>query len=202
VDLFSKQHRTPISLGLPDSDICYFPDFYIPELANLYFERLLNEIVWRQDDIKVFGKIYAQPRLTALYGDTDKPYSYSGIRMQPTPFTPLLQGIKQDIEEATSARFTTVLLNLYRSGQDSNGWHSDDEKELGNNPEIASLSLGATRKFHLRHKEKKLRHSIALEHGSLLLMKGSTQHCWQHQIPKTKKTVDPRINLTFRFIHS
>ena len=122
--------------------------------------------------------------------------------MHPHPFSPTLLEVKIRIEKITKTNFNIVLLNLYRTGSDSNGWHSDDEKELGTNPAIASISLGATRKFQLRHKkDKALRHSLELESGSLLLMKGSTQHNWQHQIPKTKKTVAPRINLTFRFIN-
>ena len=161
------------------------------------------ETNWQQDDIRVFGKVYQQPRLTALYGEAGKPYSYSGITMQPTPFTPLLLAIKKQVELASQAHFSTVLLNLYRDGRDSNGWHSDDEKELGEQPLIASVSLGTMRRFKLQHKEnKELKHAINLEHGSLLVMAGKTQHCWKHQIPKTAKAVGPRINLTFRLIQN
>ncbi|MCW5520260.1 alpha-ketoglutarate-dependent dioxygenase AlkB [Aureitalea sp. L0-47] len=190
-----------IVLPLRDAEVSYFPNFISSEVADQYFEHLLNETDWQQDDIKIFGKVYAQPRLTALYGESGKPYSYSGITMHPKPFPPILSEIKQKVEAVSKVNFTTVLLNLYRDGNDSNGWHSDDEKELGTNPVIASLSLGTKRKFHLRHKtETSLKSSLELEHGSLLLMKGSTQHFWKHQLPKSKRIHDPRINLTFRVI--
>lgn len=189
------------SLDLPESDILYYPEFLEHEMAREYFEHLKAETPWRQDDIRVFGKIYPQPRLTALYADNGKPYRYSNLTMHPLPFTSLLKEIKVKIEELCSTRFTTCLLNLYRDGNDSNGWHADDEKELGKNPVIASVSLGEPRFFHLRHKsDKRLKHKIELGHGSLLLMKGETQHRWQHQIPKTRRNIGERINLTFRVI--
>lgn len=189
------------SLDLPESDILYYPEFLEHEMAREYFEHLKAETPWRQDDIRVFGKIYPQPRLTALYADNGKPYRYSNLTMHPLPFTSLLKEIKVKIEELCSTRFTTCLLNLYRDGNDSNGWHADDEKELGKNPVIASVSLGEPRFFHLQHKsDKRLKHKIELGHGSLLLMKGETQHRWQHQIPKTRRNIGERINLTFRVI--
>ena len=189
------------SLDLPESDILYYPEFLEHEMAREYFEHLKAETPWRQDDIRVFGKIYPQPRLTALYADNGKPYRYSNLTMHPLPFTSLLKEIKVKIEELCSTRFTTCLLNLYRDGNDSNGWHADDEKELGKNPVIASVSLGEPRFFHLRHKsDKRLKYKIELGHGSLLLMKGETQHRWQHQIPKTRRNIGERINLTFRVI--
>lgn len=166
-----------------------------------FFEKLKTEIPWQQDDITVFGKTYPQPRLTSLFGNEGKPYSYSNIVMQPHVWNSLLLFIKNEIEEVCNENFTTVLLNYYRDGKDSNGWHADDEKELGRNPVIASVSFGAERSFHLQHnsiKEQKLK--INLEHGSLLIMKGTTQHFWKHQIPKTAKPIGSRINLTFRII--
>jgi alkylated DNA repair dioxygenase AlkB len=121
--------------------------------------------------------------------------------MHPHPWNEILLQMKLKIAEVTQCDFTTVLLNRYRNGQDSNGWHADNEKELGTNPVIASISLGAARAFHLQHNSiKEARLKLTLEHGSLLLMKGTTQHYWKHQIPKTAKTVDQRINLTFRTI--
>ena len=153
-----------------------------------------------QKTIKLFGKTFAQPRLTALYGSEGKPYSYSGIKMNPIPFTTTLNDIKKKIESLTQEKFNTVLLNLYRDGKDGNGWHSDDEKELGTQPTIASISFGAERPFQLRHKKENLKCKFVLEHGSLLLMKGTTQEFWQHQIPKSKKILNQRINLTFRNI--
>jgi alkylated DNA repair dioxygenase AlkB len=197
----SEKNNTPIKLALTDAEITYYPSFFSSEEASEYFKILLNQIEWQQDDIKVFGKIYKQPRLTALYGINDAPYRYSGITMFPKPFNSVLKEIKTRIEEITNVKFTTVLLNYYRDGSDSNGWHSDDEKELGQNPVIVSISLGAERTFRLRHKKDKTKKkNLTLQHGSLLLMAGETQHHWQHCIPKSKKDIKPRINLTFRVI--
>ena len=197
----SEKNNDYINLNLPDADVVYYPHFFSEKKADRYFETLLNETNWQQDDITVFGKTYQQPRLTALYGENGKSYTYSGITMKPLPFTSLLKEIKDLIETITKETFTTVLLNLYRNGQDSNGWHSDDEKELGKNPVIASVSFGTERVFHFKHKNnKELKKSIQLQHGSLLTMKGSTQKKWKHQLPKTKKVDSPRINLTFRAI--
>jgi alkylated DNA repair dioxygenase AlkB len=202
MDLFtSEKNNTPIKLALPNATITYYPSFFSSEEASEYFQILLDEIEWQQDDIKIFGKIYKQPRLTALYSINDASYGYSGITMFPKPFNSVLKEIKTRIEETTNVTFTTVLLNYYRDGGDSNGWHSDDEKELGENPVIASLSLGGERTFRLRHKKDKTqRKNLTLQHGSLLLMAGETQHHWQHCIPKSKKIISPRINLTFRVI--
>lgn len=195
--LFSEE----IKLDLPDSDITYFPNFIDSNSADNYLEQLKITVAWQQDDIKIFGKTYVQPRLTALYGNNGKPYSYSNITMQPNEFTRELLEIKKKIETKTKANFTTCLLNLYRDGQDSNGWHADNEKELGQNPIIASITFGHERYFHLKHRnDKTLKHKILLEHGSLLLMQGKTQHHWLHQIPKTAKPIKERINLTFRVI--
>ena len=191
----------PIILNIPNGEVCYFPNFYSKELADEIFVALLKETSWQQDEITVYGKKHKQPRLTALYGNEGKSYSYSNIKMQPHLWTPLLQKIKVNIESEVQTYFTTVLLNLYRDGQDSNGWHADNEKELGTNPIIASLSFGAERVFQLKHNTiADAKKSIVLEHGSLLLMKGSTQHFWKHQIPKTVKPIGNRINLTFRSI--
>jgi len=190
-----------IVLNLPEAEIEYFPNFFSSEEADMLFNQLLNEIPWQQDTLKIFGKEHLQPRLTALFGDTHKSYSYSGITMKPHPWNATLLKIKRKVEQETGKHFTSVLLNLYRNGKDSNGWHADNEKELGLNPVIASVSFGATRKFQLKHNSKKdAQQTINLEHGSLLLMKGTTQHNWKHQIPKTKDPVNPRINLTFRTI--
>ena len=188
-------------LELPDCDIRYITNFIEKELAETYFDYLLNYVPWQLDHIKIFGKTYPQPRLTALYGNNGKTYTYSNITMQTVPFNKVLEEIKAQIEPITKVEFTSCLLNLYRSGADSNGWHADDEKELGRNPVIASVSLGQERYFHLKHKERRdLRCKILLEPGSLLIMQGSTQHHWLHQIPKSKKALGPRINLTFRSI--
>lgn len=190
-----------IDLKLKDADIIYYPSIFSKEESSVYYKMLLDKTPWQHDDIMLFGKTYKQPRLTALYANNNKSYSYSNITMRPHKFTRDLIAIKQKIEAITQNNFTTCLLNLYRDGNDSNGWHADNEKELGINPTIASISFGAERIFHLKHRrEKNLKHKLVLEHGSLLLMKGSTQHNWLHQLPKTKRKIKPRINLTFRYI--
>lgn len=191
----------PIVFNVPDAEVIYYPHVFSFDKSNELLPLLQKGILWQQDDITLFGKTQAQPRLTALYGNEGKPYSYSGIVMTPYPWNALLTYIREEVEEICGTHFTTVLLNQYRDGKDSNGWHADDEKELGRNPIIASVSFGAERFFHLRHNtdpDQKLK--ILLEHGSLLLMKGTTQHFWKHQIPKTAKPVGTRINLTFRSI--
>ncbi|KAB1156533.1 alpha-ketoglutarate-dependent dioxygenase AlkB family protein [Flavobacterium luteum] len=191
----------PVFLELPDSEIIYYPNFFDKIEADLIYKELLENTFWQHDKITVYGKTHLQPRLTALYGNEGKPYSYSNIKMQPHNWTVLLQKIKFYVEEPANVNFTSVLINQYRNGNDSNGWHADNEKELGLNPVIASLSFGAERTFQLKHNtDKSLKKNIVLEHGSLLLMKGTTQHFWKHQIPKTAKPVGSRINLTFREI--
>jgi alkylated DNA repair dioxygenase AlkB len=188
-------------IKIKDGELYYDRFFFSNIEANKYFNLLKKEIQWQQDDIKIFGKIYPQPRLTALYANNNKSYSYSNIKMQPITFTPTLFDIKSKIEKRLNSQFTSCLLNLYRNGQDSNGWHADNEKELGLNPVIASLSLGAERVFHMKHRnDKKEKLKINLTNGSLLVMRGKTQHHWLHQIPKTRKKVEERINLTFRII--
>ena len=196
--LFSTE---PIVLNLPDAEIIYYPSFFDKEIADTLYNELLHNIPWQQDLIKVYGKEHNQPRLTALFGNDGKPYSYSNITMQPHAWNLTLQKIKYQVETIAETNFTSVLLNYYRDGKDSNGWHADNEKELGKNPVIASISLGTERVFQLKHNtDSSLKQNILLEHGSLLLMKGSTQHCWKHQIPKTNKPIAGRINLTFRVI--
>jgi alkylated DNA repair dioxygenase AlkB len=191
----------PIIFNLPDAEIIYFPAFFSKEEADSLFQELLKDIPWQQDEITVYGKKHLQPRLTALYGNEGKPYSYSNIVMQPHYWTLTLQKLKSLVESVSATNFTTVLLNYYRDGSDSNGWHADNERELGTNPVIASLSLGAERNFQLKHNiDASQKKNIILENGSLLVMKGSTQHFWKHQVPKTTKPIGPRINLTFRVI--
>ncbi len=189
-------------IDLPESDILYYPGFLDSGAATALFATLRRETPWQQDDIRVFGKTYPQPRLTALYGYDGKPYSYSNITMIPHPFTEDLLRLKKKIEQLIpDTSFTTCLLNLYRDGKDSNGWHADDETELGKNPVIASVTLGEERPFHFKHKEDpSLKHKMILENGSLLIMKGNTQHRWLHQVPKTSRKIGERINLTFRVI--
>ena len=190
-----------ITTELKDGEILYDRNFLSSVEASRYFKILRYETAWQQDQIKVFGKVYDQPRLTALYANNNFPYSYSNITMYPSPFSETLLEIKEKVEQQLKKEFTTCLLNLYRHGQDSNGWHADNEKELGKNPIIASVSLGAERMFHMKHRtDNSQKIKINLIHGSLLVMSGSTQHYWLHQIPKTKKHVEERINLTFRIL--
>ncbi|NVJ84744.1 MAG: alpha-ketoglutarate-dependent dioxygenase AlkB [Algoriphagus sp.] len=177
----------------------YFEGFFPQQKADLFFNTLQDTIQWKQEPIWMFGKKVMQPRLTALYGDPDKTYSYSGITMKPLPWTAELLEIKSSVEKLTAKPFTHVLLNLYRDGQDSMGWHRDNEPTLGPNPEIASVSFGASRVFQIRNYfDKKEKIQISLNHGSLLIMRGESQHYWEHQIPKSKKIFGGRINLTFR----
>ncbi|MBT8296421.1 MAG: alpha-ketoglutarate-dependent dioxygenase AlkB [Gramella sp.] len=188
-------------IDIRDGSLEYYPDFILPEKADQYLRELLIIKDWRQDKIKLFGREILQPRLTALFGESGKSYTYSGLEMQPEPFTSELEELKILCEQASNSSFNVCLANLYRDGSDSMGWHADDEKELGENPIIASVSLGAERIFHLKHKTRKAeRQKIRLQHGSLLVMKGTTQKFWKHQLPKTKQMIGPRINLTFRKI--
>ena len=186
---------------LPDATIKYYPNFIKAKEADKLFELLIDQIPWRNDPITLFGKTYPQPRMTSLHGHTTDSYGYSNIVMQPNPMSKPLLDIEKKLKAFTDETFTTVLLNLYRDGNDSNGWHADNEKELGENPVIASVSFGAERFFHLKHRNKKdLRIKIPLTSGSLLFMEGETQKYWLHQIAKTSRKVGPRINLTFRKI--
>jgi alkylated DNA repair dioxygenase AlkB len=187
-----------------DGDVVLYRQFFGVERSDRYFTNLLNEISWRQDQIRIFDRFIPLPRLTAWYGNPGQVYAYSGIQMDPLPWTPTLLDIKSRIEALAEVEFNSVLLNLYRCGRDSVAWHSDDEPELGQNPLIGSVSFGATRRFSFKHKFDKPQKPIQLDltHGSFLLMRGTTQHYWLHQIPKTKKPISERINLTFRVIKS
>lgn len=199
--MFNLFNEEPIHLNLPDAEFIYYPNFFSKEKADLFFETLLNETPWQHDEITIFGKKILQPRLTALYGNDGKSYGYSNIVMHPHPLNGTLTFIKDEIENTINEHFTTVLLNLYRNEKDSNGWHSDNEKELGRDPIIASLSLGEERLFQIKHNtNKEAKQSITLEHGSLLVMKNGAQIHYKHQIPKATKPKNPRINLTFRKI--
>lgn len=184
-----------------DGEVEYFPQFFTMEESGEYFNDLLLNINWKQEPIMIYGREVMQPRLTAWYGDAGKSYSYSGITMHPYPWTETLLAIKQKVEKTAEVKFNSALLNQYRDGKDSVGWHRDNEKELGLNPVIASVSFGVTRTFQFRnHKDKKITRSIELTNGSLVLMKGATQHHWEHQIPKTARVLSSRINITFRVI--
>ena len=208
MDLFSNaefsdsSEAKTILYDLPDADMALFENFFTNQESEKLHQNLIENIQWRQDKIKMFGKLIDQPRLTAFYGNTNKDYSYSGIVMKPIEWNEDLLFIRKRVEETAKIQFTSLLLNYYRDGKDSMGWHSDDEKELGQNPVIGSVSFGESRVFQMRHKFRKdiKKVDIALTNGSFLLMKGATQHFWQHQIPKTNRELESRINLTFRNI--
>ena len=185
---------------IENGEYIFFPNFFSKAESDLLLNGLRNNIVWKQESMNMYGKKIDFPRLTAWYGNNDKPYSFSGITLQPLPWTSEILSIKNKIEPVAKTVFNSVLLNLYRDGNDSISWHTDAEKELGLNPVIASVNFGATRKFQLRHIKTKEKLEIELTHGSLLIMQGQLQHFWQHQVPKTSKPVGERINLTFRVI--
>ena len=186
---------------LPGAKLRYYQRFLSVDRANYYYKNFLETIPWQQEDVKVFGKVYAQPRLTSLHSDSLSSYTYSGLTLQPNPMTKTLFELLNLIQTVCQHDFNCVLLNLYRNGSDSNGWHADNEKELGKYPKIASFSFGADRFFHFKHRKiKEQRYKMELHHGSLLLMEGEMQKYWLHQIPKTKRQLEPRINLTFRKI--
>ena len=178
---------------------------YLPwVLGNLdseaVFAQLMNESPWLSQKITVFGKTYDEPRRVAWHGDPNAHYSYSGITMKLNPWTPLLQQLREICEHHAQHSFNSVLVNLYRNGQDKNGWHSDNEPELGSEPVIASLSLGASRRFKFRHRETREVVERTLENGSLVVMSGLSQKNWEHEIPRQAAVIEPRINLTFREI--
>jgi alkylated DNA repair dioxygenase AlkB len=187
-------------LALPDGEVILYQRVFTGTQRDRLFQELLDHTPWQQHTIKLYGRTMAVPRLSAWHGDPGAVYCYSGLRLEPLPWTPVLCEIKAVVEQLADTPFNSVLLNLYRHGQDSIGWHSDDEPELGHHPVIASVSLGAVRRFILRHKRLPVRLPLDLDAGSVLLMRGATQQHWQHQLPKTRKPTNPRINLTFRFI--
>lgn len=161
---------------------------------------LLETVPWTSQTITMFGKQHVEPRRTAWFGDEGASYTYSGITMTPHAWTPLLHSLREICEQRSGSSFNSVLLNLYRDGHDKMGWHADNEPELGAEPVIASLSLGATRKFRLRHRVTKEVVECALPTGSLVVMSGLSQKCWVHEVPQQKRVAEPRINLTFRKI--
>lgn len=190
---------------LPDiallNDVQYQSEALPAALADQWLTAVSDELDWRQRQIMMFGKAVMQPRLTAWHGDHGARYTYSGVTLHPLPWTPALTQIRTWLETCLGARFNGVLANRYRDGNDAMGWHSDDEPELGEQPLIASVSLGAERRFVMRRKnDHGIRHEWVLTHGSLVVMAGRTQEQWQHAVPKTRRVVGERINLTFRQI--
>ncbi len=186
--------------GYEDFEIDLYQDKRLEEKKDLWFESCLHDLNWETGFIKIFGKTHQIPRLQAWYADNEIEYTYSGKKLQRHNWNNLLLEIKEKIENITSFKFNSVLANLYRDGNDSMGLHSDDEKELGKKPVIASLSLGETREIYFKHKNKKLNLIIPQASGQLIVMHGKTQEYWKHEIKKTKKIKKPRINLTFRNI--
>ena len=195
---FARGHPEP--LDLPDAQIVLHRDVYAPGEQERLTQALRREIAWEQHRITLYGRTMPVPRLSAWHGDPGAVYRYSGVRLSPRPWTPLLSAIREVAQELAGAPFNSVLLNLYRQGGDSVGWHSDDEPELGPEPVIASVSLGAPRRFELEHKRSRRREALELPPGSILVMAGATQHRWRHRLPKTRAPVGPRVNLTFRRI--
>ena len=185
-------------LALPGGNLVFWPRIELGDDYTALMQHLIADSAWRQERITVFGKPYLQPRLSAWYGDLS--YRYSGIRLEPLPWTPLLLELRRRIESLCGCEFNSVLLNYYRDGNDGMGMHSDDERELGPQPAIASLSLGETRDFVMRHRHRDDLDTLKLPlpAGSLLLMQGDTQRNWRHGIRKLRRSCGPRLNLTFR----
>ena len=199
----SDAQPTGASLGWSHGQLQYLPQWVDTNLAAQWLGELLIQTPWAQPQLTLYGRTVAVPRQVAWYGDADAYYRYSGHTHAPLPWTPLLSEIRQRLERQIDQPLNGVLLNLYRDGQDAMGWHSDDEAALGRDPLVVSLSLGAARRLDFRRKgSSRIEHSIELEHGSLLVMSGSTQHHWQHQIARTRKVIAPRLNLTFRLIRN
>lgn len=193
---------TPQLLDMPDGEVLFYPSLFDTAESERLFNELNTTTQWEQKEIRVPTGMVTLPRLVAWYGDSGKAYTYSGLTFQPHHWTPTIREIKQRVEDTSGIVFNSVLLNLYRSEQDSVGWHSDDEPELGEHPIIASVSFGATREFQFKHRsDAKLKRTVQLTPGSLLLMRGTTQQFWKHQLPKAKDPTEARINLTFRVIH-
>jgi alkylated DNA repair dioxygenase AlkB len=200
-------------IELENAEMIFIEHFFKPAEADTIFQSLIEKLAWEQGEITMFGKKILEPRLTAWYGDEGKSYTYSGKKQEPHAWIEPLIALKNSISDACHTHqksekgpsvflgFNSVLANFYRNGTDSMGYHSDDEKELGRNPVIASVNFGESRRFLFRHKtQKDKKHELLLTHGSLLIMQGAMQHYWQHAVPKEPKKTKPRINLTFRRI--
>ena len=200
MDLFSSEHNSKDNLLPKDGEVHYHGPIFSSSLANEYYDKLLTEIAWAPDQALIFGKLITTKREVAWYADKAYSYTYSKITKKALLWTPLLLQIKAAVEKASGETYNACLLNLYHNGSQGMAWHSDGEKDLKKNGAIASVSFGAQRKFAFKHKEDKALVAVPLEHGSLLVMKGSTQSHWLHRLPTTKKIHSPRINLTFRTI--
>ena len=198
MDLFNQNSHPNI---LPfDGEVLYLGKVFNRKEVAQYYQTFLEKIPWKNDEAIIFGKHHITKRKVAWFGDNTYSYKYSGVTKQAHIWTPELLQLKQKVEEHSATTYNSCLLNLYHDGGEGMGWHSDAEKTLLDNGTIASVTLGAERKFSFKHKESKQRIDVLLENGSLLLMKGTTQKNWLHRLPPTKKVFSPRINLTFRTI--
>lgn len=189
-----------IDVGDPDCPVEFRPGFLDGPEADRLMDTLRREVPWEQRQAIVYGERHAIPRLERWYGDADADYGYSGQRLERTDWYPALEALRDRLSDEVGERFNGVLANLYRSGDDRVGWHADDEEELGPAPVIASISLGDTRRFRIRHRDTGTVAAVDLDHGSLLVMGGLTQQRCEHEIPRTSRPVGERINLTFRRI--
>ncbi|MCE5232014.1 MAG: alpha-ketoglutarate-dependent dioxygenase AlkB [Mizugakiibacter sp.] len=189
------------ALDLPGADVRLAPGWLARAEADALFAELVDAIAWERHRVRIFGREFDAPRLSCWIGDPEAAYTYSKVRFEPRPWPPALAALRARVGEACGETFNGVLANLYRDGADSMGWHGDDERELGPAPVIASLSLGAVRRFRLRHRrDASIALALELPHGSLLRMAGATQRLYRHDLPKTRAAVGPRLNLTFRRI--
>lgn len=190
-----------VNLDMSDADVTYTPEFLNQDESRAAMQELIAQVTWEQPQIKMFGREVLSPRLHGWYGDEDAVYTWSGRSWKPLAWTPVLLRLKKKVSDFTGCEFNSCLINRYRDGKDSMGLHADDEPELGAEPTIASISLGVARDFEFRHRlDSSKRYSMELESGSLLVMAGSTQTFWKHQLPKRLRVTDERLNLTFRNI--
>lgn len=200
MDLFNNEPGSTKNILPKDGIVNYYGKLFSLPDADRYLNILLNNIEWKNDEAIIFGKKIITKRKVAWYADADFEYTYSNITKKALPFTKELSALRTIVESKTGEHFNSCLLNLYHTGEEGMAWHSDAEKDLKKNGAIGSLSFGAERKFSFKHKETKETVSVILEHGSLLVMKDTTQANWLHRLPPTKKTAKPRVNLTFRTI--
>ena len=199
--LFDRQDDTgPLLILAKDGRAEYLNRFYDTETADGLFNNLLDSPTWESDELLMFGKLVRTARKVAWVGDPECLYTYSGVQKKPQPWSQELVQMRNKLEQFTGHSYNSCLLNLYHTGDEGMGWHSDNERELDSAAPIASISLGARRKFAFRHKQDKTTNSVFLEHGSLLIMHPPIQEYWQHSLLKTKTVTSPRINLTFRKI--
>lgn len=189
------------ALSLAGAELLYYRHWLSAQEAETCLHQLIEATPWRQESVTLFGKSHLQPRLVAWFGDPGAVYSYSGTSFQPLPWTALLLSLRERVAASTGCAYNSVLLNYYRDGRDAMGLHADDEPELGPQPAIASLSLGATRKLYFKHRRgQEPGYDLLLPSGSLLLMRGATQQNWKHGIRRTARPCGERVNLTFRHI--